>query len=104
MDPSKNPVAVGATVTGRLQLLPGCRIVVLATHRLFPVRAMAKSPLATNPKIETGLALVLLTVIVFGPKLFPTTTLPNPRPAGVPERAAVVPPVPVPVRLTSCGL
>jgi hypothetical protein len=77
---------------------------VLVVQGFFPVAARAKFPLAARPKIDIEFAVEFVIVSVFGPRLPPTATLPNPRVAGLEDNGDATPLVPEPLKSTICGL
>ena len=89
------PFEEGLKVTVMVQVASGARVVTQ------PVAV--KSPFAAILEIFTDDALVFLTATVLL-RLEPAATLPNDNEEGVNVSGDAAPPVPVPVRVTACGL
>jgi len=97
------PAIDGVNVTLSVQLPLGASTEVLLQGVVLPPTAV-KFPLVAIEERVTGLALVFCTVTVFPALVVPTPWLVNASEAGVNFSGEVVPPVPVPVSFTSCGL
>lgn len=95
--------SAGENVTAALQLAPAARF-KLAAQGFAPLPVTANSPLAAKELSATALALVFFTVTVLAGLVVPTAWIVKARVVGVNESGGVLPPEPVPDRLTSCGL
>lgn len=98
LDPS-----AGENVTEAVQLAPAAKFRFEA-QGVVPDPATANSPLAARDVSVTALVLVFFTVTVLPALLVPTAWLVKVRLAGVKESGGVLPPEPVPDRVTSCVL
>src|SRR5580658_8724724 len=92
----------GVNVALSVQLLPAFRTCP-AVHGVAPLPLAENSPLAAIELSVSALALVFFTVTAFAALVVPTTAA-RLRLVGVKVSGAVLPPDPVPVSATSCGL
>jgi len=95
------PLMEGENVTLMVQLAPAAKA---PPHGVPPLPAAVKSPLAAIEEMFTELALWFSTVTVFPALVVPVACLANESETGVNLSGAVVPPVPLPVNLTSTEL
>lgn len=103
IEPFSFPCNVGVKVRDRVHVRPALRTVP-AWQGFLPVSETEKSPFVVRLVIVIELVVEFFTVTVLGPRLLPTTTLPNPSFVGWKAKGEAAPPVPVPFKLTICGL
>jgi hypothetical protein len=105
IEPLMLPLApsTGANVIDIVQVAFAARF-KFAAQGLVPVPAATKSLLAASEASVTLLVLVFFTVTDFAALVVPTASVANVTEAGVNVSGAVLPPEPVPERLTTCGL
>jgi hypothetical protein len=105
MAPLMLPLApsAGENVTDIVQVAFAAKF-KFAEQGLVPLPENVKSLLAASEARVTLLVLVFLTVTVLAALVVPTASVAKVNEAGVNVRGAVLPPEPVPERLTNCGL